>query len=134
MALIDTIRSLFQGDLARNIYEIVALQTDVMAGVVNSAVSVVDTTTLTLTDDHNGFTILCTNAAGCTVTVPVALSQGFSCMLVQDAAGAVTLSASGVTFLASAAVAAPYTTADQGSAIVLTRLPGTRVLICGGVS
>lgn len=87
-----------------------------------------------LSDADNQKVILFTNAGGCSVTVPASLSGGFSVTLVQDSAGAVTLVAgAGLTFLASAAVVAPYTTFDQGSAMGVLKISATRALIFGNI-
>lgn len=135
MTISDSIRSLFNGDLARNIYEIIALLFVQQDAVVWSPVVDVSTTTYSLSDDDNGRILLFSNAAGCTVTVPDSLSRGCSVLLVQDGAGSVTLSAGGsTTFLASAAVTAPYTTADQGSTLSVTKISSTRVLVAGAVA
>jgi hypothetical protein len=88
-----------------------------------------------LSDADNGKTILCTNVAGCTVTVPNTLTQGFSVSLVQVAAGAITLVAAGTTtFLAPASIVAPYTSAEQGAVFGITKISATVSLVEGNVA
>lgn len=56
------------------------------------------TTTRTLTSTDNGKIIFCTNAGGCTITVPTELPNGFQCSFVRDTSGTVALAgAVGVT-------------------------------------
>jgi hypothetical protein len=54
-------------------------------------------TTYTLLSSDNGKTVYLNNAAAITVTVPSGLPAGFSCSVVQEGAGQVTLSASSTT-------------------------------------
>lgn len=57
---------------------------------------IVSTGTVTLSSAlHNGKTLVFTNAAGCTVTVPQDLPLDFSCVIVQRAAGQVFMQAGG---------------------------------------
>lgn len=93
-------------------------------------------TARTLEVSDNGKTIVCTNAAGCTITVPATLFAGFSCSFVQDTgAGAVTLAAgSGVTFLAPVSITAPYTTAEVGATMGITMLTAARALVYGSIA
>jgi RNase P/RNase MRP subunit p29 len=104
-------------------------------GMTNVVVETETGTTRTLTVRDNGKTIVFTNAAGCTVTVPE-LYQNFSCSFVQDTgAGAVTLAAgTGVTFLAPTSVSAPYTTAEVGATMGITMLSSVRALVYGAIS
>lgn len=94
----------------------------------------------TLSAADNGAIIYCTNAAGCTVTCtdtgPNALPVGFSCQLIQAAgAGAVTLAAAGtMAFLASAAVAAPYTTFDAGSSMGVATIKAAITAVFGNIA
>lgn len=133
MTLSQRIRSYFNGDLTANIYEIVALVFEQQDASVWTPVASVSSGTYLLSDSDNGKIILFTGA--CTVTVPDSLGQGFSVILVQDGAGAVTLAAGGsLTFVASASVTAPYTTADQGSTMCVTKISGTRALVSGAVA
>lgn len=135
MTISQRIRDFFNGDLPRNIYEIVALIFEQQDAVVWPAVISVSSGSYILSDTDNGKILLFTNAGGCTVTVPASLQQGFSVLMVQDSAGAVTLASSGgLSFVASAAVSAPYTTADQGSTLCVTKISSTRALVSGAVA
>jgi hypothetical protein len=104
-------------------------------GMTNVFVEEESEATRTLTASDNGKTIVFTNAAGCTVTVP-SLYKNFSCSFVQDTgAGAVALAAgAGVTFLAPASIAAPYTTAEVGATMGITMLSASRALVYGSIS
>lgn len=53
------------------------------------------TTSRTLSDSDNGKVIVCSNSSITTVTIPNGLTAGFSCTLVQSAAGQVTVAVSG---------------------------------------
>lgn len=104
-------------------------------GMTNVVPEVEAGTTRTLEESDNGKTIVCTNAGGCTVTVP-SLFAGFSCSFVQDTgAGAVALAAgSGVTFLAPVSITAPYTTAEVGATMGITMLTAVRALVYGSIA
>lgn len=133
MTLSQRIREFFNGDLTRNIYEIIVLMFEQQDASVWTPVDSVSSGTYLLSDSDNGKIILFTGV--CTVTVPDSLAPGFSVILVQDGAGAVTLAAGGsLTFLASASVAAPFTTADQGSSLCVTKISSTRALVSGAVA
>lgn len=56
-------------------------------------------TTLTLTDAHlvGNVELLCTNAAGCVITIPTGLLGTEPCLVSQDGAAQVTIAASGTT-------------------------------------
>lgn len=56
-------------------------------------------TSYTLTGANNGCVLTFNNAAAITLTVPAGLPVGFSCLIVQLGAGAVTPTASGTTIL-----------------------------------
>ncbi len=60
---------------------------------VNSASIVAATTTYTLQQSDNGKVINCANTGAVTITIPSGLTAGFNCMIVQMAAGTVTISA-----------------------------------------
>ena len=135
MSLISQIRAIFtNGDLTRNTLSLLALLSDEVDILDKVVTVVVSTTTLTLSRElHHGKTLLFQNAAGCTVTVPNNLEPGFTCILIQDAAGQVTLSAGGgVSFLVTASEAAPYKTADQGSQLGLQQIDQTVRIAVGG--
>lgn len=134
---LDQLKALFvNGDKTRNVLSILALVADVLDVHDKANISVVSSTTYTLTPDDNGKTLLFQNAAGCTVTVPNSLGAGFTVLLVQDAAGQVTVAAgAGVSFLVSAAHIAPFKTADQGSQLSLQQLDAqVRVAIAGNLA
>jgi hypothetical protein len=117
------------------LYEIVGLLAGLMDAVVWTPATGVTTTTLTLTNDHNGNILLFTNASGCTVTVPDTLTLGFSCILVQDSAGVVTLAAGGATtFTGPTSVTPPYTVTEQGASMVISKISATRVLVSGAAA
>lgn len=82
--------------------------------------------TRTLTAADASRMILCTNAGGCTVTVPDTLPQGFSATFVQDAAGVVALSAGGsLTFLVTATALSPPRSLEPGAVIAITFIDET---------
>jgi len=55
-------------------------------------------TTYTLTQNDNGAVITCASGSATTVTIPVGLSKGFNCLIIQIGAGTVTIAgATGVT-------------------------------------
>lgn len=135
MSLSSSIRELLNTDITRTVYKLVGILSDQAISIANPPVRIVTASTLTLTDDDNGSIILCQNAGGCTVSVPASLSVGMSCILVQDAAGAVTASGTGgLTFLAGVSITAPYTTSEQGASLVVTKISATRALLAGAVA
>lgn len=55
-------------------------------------------TTFTLTEEHQGGFVYCTNASGCTITVPSGFKPGYTVVIMEDSgAGTATLSGSGTT-------------------------------------
>jgi len=66
-------------------------------------------TSLTLDDDtHRGKVIYCTSGSAVTITVPSGLPLGFTCTIIQDGGGTVSLSASGTTLHGKVASTAQY--------------------------
>ncbi len=66
-------------------------------------------TSLTLDDDdHRGKVIYCTSGSAVTITVPSGLPLGFTCTIIQDGGGTVSLSASGSTLHGKVATTAQY--------------------------
>lgn len=70
-------------------------QTLAELGIMTALINIkeVSTTTYTLVAGDLNYLIRFTNASGCTVTLPNSLSTGFQCVLSNDSAGTVTLSA-----------------------------------------
>ncbi len=96
---------------------------------VNSASIVAATTAYTLTQSDNGKVINCANTGALTITIPSGLTAGFNCMIVQMAAGSVTISAgSSVTIYNRS----NYSKTGGQYAIATIVSPSTNVFITGG--
>ncbi len=86
------------------------------------------TTTYSLTQADNGKVINCNNTSALTITIPAGLTAGFNCMIVQMAAGSVTISGSGVTIYNRS----NYTKTGGQYAIATIVSPSSNVFITGG--
>ena len=58
-------------------------------------------TAITLADTDNNTVVRCTSATAVTLTIPSTLAAGFSCMVIQAAAGEITIAAGAGTTLNS---------------------------------
>jgi hypothetical protein len=54
-------------------------------------------TSLTLSDIYNNTVVRCTASTAITAIIPTGLTSNFSCMLIQDGTGQITVTASGTT-------------------------------------
>jgi len=108
-----------------------ALETEIDFG----SIVTIAAATYTLLPTDNGKVLLFTSGSGCAVTVPNTLPTGFSVLLVQDGAGAVSLTAGGTTtFKAPASSVLPLATGEDGASIGLTKLNATRTLVYGALA
>lgn len=83
----------------------------------------------TLTEDDNGATLVYGGAGAATVTVPQGLPAGFTCKIVQNAAGAVTVAAaSGVTVVSADTF---VKTKGANAVIDLTQVSGVKYNLGG---
>ena len=95
---------------------------------VNSASVAAATTAYTLQQSDNGKVINCANTGALTITIPSGLTAGFNCMIVQMAAGSVTIAGSGVTIYNRS----NYTKTGGQYAIATIVSPSSNVYITGG--
>lgn len=95
---------------------------------VNASI-VAATTSYTLTQADNGKVINCANTGALTITIPNTLTAGFNCMIVQMAAGSVTISAGAGTTIYNRS---NYSKTGGQYAIATIVSPSTNVFITGG--
>ena len=86
------------------------------------------TTAYSITQADNGKVINCNNTGALTITIPSGLTAGFNCMIVQMAAGSVTITGSGVTIYNRS----NYTKTGGQYAIATIVSPSSNVFITGG--
>ena len=93
-------------------------------------------TTRTLADSDHHTIILCTNAAGCAITVPNGLTAGLSVEFVQRGAAAVTFTNGGgaVTFEALPRAAVPPATDGLEAVVKLFMMSTSEALMSGGLA
>ena len=98
---------------------------------VNSASVVAATTSYTLQQSDNGKIIYCANTGAVTINIPGSntLAAGFNCMIVQMAAGSVTLAPSSSATIYNRA---NYTKAGGQYAVVTVVSPAANVFVTGG--
>jgi hypothetical protein len=96
---------------------------------VNNAGVVAATTAYTLVQSDNGKVIYCANTGAATITIPSGLTAGFNCMIVQMAAGSVTIVQGASTTVYNRS---NYTKAGGQYAVVTVVSPASNVFITGG--
>jgi hypothetical protein len=96
---------------------------------VNSASIAAGTTAYTLQQSDNGKVINCANTGALTITIPTGLTAGFNCMIVQMAAGTVTISAGASTTIYNRS---NYSKTGGQYAIATIVSPSANVFITGG--
>jgi plastocyanin len=96
---------------------------------VNTTGVVAATTAYTLVQTDNGKVIYCANTGAATITIPSGLTAGFNCMIVQMAAGSVTIAAGSSTTVYNRS---NYTKAGGQYAVVTVVSPASNVYITGG--
>ena len=96
---------------------------------VNSASIAAATTAYTLQQSDNGKVINCANTGALTITIPSGLTAGFNCMIVQMAAGSVTISAGASVTIYNRS---NYSKTGGQYAIATIVSPSSNVFITGG--
>jgi hypothetical protein len=96
---------------------------------VNSASIAAGTTTYSLQQSDNGKVINCANTGALTITIPSGLTAGFNCMIVQMAAGSVTISAGASVTIYNRS---NYTKTGGQYAIATVVSPSSNIFITGG--
>jgi predicted small secreted protein len=96
---------------------------------VNSASIAAGTTAYTLQQSDNGKVINCANTGSLTITIPSGLTAGFNCMIVQMAAGSVTISAGASVTIYNRS---NYSKTGGQYAIATIVSPSSNVFITGG--
>jgi hypothetical protein len=96
---------------------------------VNNLSVVAGTTAYSLQQSDNGKIIYCANTGALTITIPNTLTAGFNCMIVQMAAGTVTIAQGAGTSVFNRA---NYTKSGGQYAVVTIVSPASNVFVTGG--